>query len=93
MSGIEEFVLANAPSAINMPCATYDEYFAGPWAAEREYEAKHRELTKSIGETLKGLCSFLAKYSIHLFIFRAGLYMLHAAVWDNAVHMHQGEDG
>ena len=56
---MEEFVLTNAPSAINMPCASYDDYFAGPWATEREYEAKHRELSKSIGETLKGLCFLL----------------------------------
>ena len=37
-----------------MPPASYDEYFVSPWATEREHELKHRELTKSIGESLKG---------------------------------------
>ena len=54
VSGVEEFIRANAPVAVNMPPASYDEYFAGPWATEREHEAKHRELTKSIGESLRG---------------------------------------
>ena len=54
VSGVEDFILANAPVAINMPPASYDEYFAGPWATDRDHEAKHRELTKYIGESLKG---------------------------------------
>ena len=54
VSGVEDFILANAPVAINMPPASYDEYFAGPWATDRDHEAKHRELTKSIGQSLKG---------------------------------------
>ena len=61
VSGVEEFIRANAPVAVNMPPASYDEYFAGPWATEREHEAKHRELTKSIGESLRGR-SFDSKY-------------------------------
>ena len=51
---MEDFILANAPVAINMPPASYDEYFAGPWATDREHEAKHRDLTKSIGQSLQG---------------------------------------
>ena len=54
VSGVEEFIRANAPVAVDMPPASYDEYFAGPWATEREHEAKHRDLTKSIGESLRG---------------------------------------
>ena len=54
VTGVEDFIRANAPVALNMPPATYDQYFVGPWATEREHEAKHRELTKSIGESLKG---------------------------------------
>ena len=53
VSGMEDFILANAPMAINMPPASYDDYFAGPWATDREQEAKHRELTKSIGQSLR----------------------------------------
>ena len=37
-----------------MPPAAYDDYFCTPWATDREDEAKHRELTKSIGESLRG---------------------------------------
>ena len=54
VTGVEDFIRANAPVAVNMPPASYDEYFAGPWATDREHEAKHRELTKSIGESLQG---------------------------------------
>jgi hypothetical protein len=54
VSGVDDFIQANAPVAINMPPAAYDEYFAGPWATDREQEAKHRELTKSIGQSLQG---------------------------------------
>ena len=54
ISGVEDFIRANAPVALDMPPATYDEYFTGPWATDREHEKKHRELTKSIGESLQG---------------------------------------
>ena len=54
ISGVEDFIRANAPVALHMPPATYDEYFTGPWATDREHENKHRELTKSIGESLLG---------------------------------------
>ena len=54
VTGVEDFIRANAPVALNMPPASYDQYFVGPWATEREHEDKHRQLTKSIGESLKG---------------------------------------
>ena len=54
VTGVEDYIRAKAPMAVNMPFCSYDEYFAGPWAKNREYEAKHRELTKSIGESIKG---------------------------------------
>ena len=47
---MEDFIGANAPVALNIPPATYDQYFVGPWATERVYEAKHRQ---SIGESLR----------------------------------------
>ena len=53
-TGVEDFIRANIPIALDMPPATYDEYFAGPWATDREYEKRHRALTKSIGESLQG---------------------------------------
>ena len=40
--------------ALNMPIDDYDVYYAGPWATKKEYETKHRELTKSIGESIRG---------------------------------------
>ena len=46
--------MSNAPEALNMPCETYDDFFVGPWATEKQYETKHRELTESVGKTLKG---------------------------------------
>ena len=54
MSGVEDFIRANAPVAVNMPPASYDDFFVGPWATEREHEDKHRALTKSIGTSLQG---------------------------------------
>lgn len=56
ITGIEEFILANnAPVALDMPCETYDSCFVTPWASDRNFEATHRELTKSVGQTLKGI--------------------------------------
>ena len=54
ITGIEDFIRANAPVALDMPPATYDEFFKGPWAKDRVHEKKHRELTKCIGESLRG---------------------------------------
>ena len=54
VTGLREYVRDHAPEAINMPPSNYDEYFATPWATEREHEVKHRELTKSIGESVRG---------------------------------------
>ena len=74
VSGVEDFILANAPVAINMPPASYDDYFAGPWATDREQEAKHRELTKSIGQSLQGrswALSLTRMAVFGLFIFRS----------------------
>ena len=59
VSGVGDFIKANAPGAVNMPPAAYDEFFAGPWATDREYEAKHRELTKSIGESIRGKLAYI----------------------------------
>ena len=54
VTGVEDFIRDNAHVALHMPPATYDQYFVGPWATEIGHEAKHRELTKSIGESLRG---------------------------------------
>eukprot|EP00092_Neocalanus_flemingeri_P077197 GFUD01095831.1.p1 GENE.GFUD01095831.1~~GFUD01095831.1.p1 ORF type:complete len:155 (+),score=37.31 GFUD01095831.1:40-465(+) len=52
-----------------MPLAAYDDYFAGPWATAREHEARHRELTKSIGDSIKDLdfSAYLLLYGITLY--------------------------
>ena len=54
VSGVGDFIKANAPGAVNMPTAAYEHYFIDHWAKDTEYEAKHRELTKSIGESIRG---------------------------------------
>ena len=54
VTGLGDYIRANAPVAVNMPLSSYDDYFAGPWATAREHEAKHRELTLSIGESIRG---------------------------------------
>ena len=71
VTGVEDFIRANAPVALHMPPATYDQYFVGPWATEIGHEAKHRELTKSIGESLRGrIQHYLAlDHKVNLFYF------------------------
>ena len=54
VSGLGDFIKANAPGAVNIPTAAYEHYFIDHWAKDTEYEAKHRELTKSIGESIRG---------------------------------------
>ena len=52
--GLGDYIRDNAPMAINMPIDDYDVFFGGPWATDEKHEAKHRELTKSIGESIRG---------------------------------------
>ena len=47
--------MTHVPAAINMPCETYEDFFVGPWATDKQHEKRHRELSKSIGDSLKGL--------------------------------------
>ena len=78
MTGLREYVRCHAPDAVNMPPASYDEYFVGPWATERKHEVKHRELTKAVGDSLKGKLPWLlfdimtdgvvTNMAIHIFI-------------------------
>ena len=49
--GLGDYIRDNAPVAINMPI---DVFFCGPWATDEKYKAKHRELTKCIGESIRG---------------------------------------
>eukprot|EP00092_Neocalanus_flemingeri_P024863 GFUD01026959.1.p1 GENE.GFUD01026959.1~~GFUD01026959.1.p1 ORF type:complete len:871 (+),score=185.18 GFUD01026959.1:91-2703(+) len=69
VTGLGDYIRANAPEAVNMPLAAYDDYFAGPWATAREHEARHRELTKSIGDSIKDLdfSAYLLLYGITLY--------------------------
>eukprot|EP00092_Neocalanus_flemingeri_P012947 GFUD01013946.1.p1 GENE.GFUD01013946.1~~GFUD01013946.1.p1 ORF type:complete len:796 (+),score=184.42 GFUD01013946.1:66-2453(+) len=69
VTGLGDYIRANAPVAVNMPLAAYDEYFAGPWGTDRELEAKHRELTKSIGESIRDL-----NFSAYLLLYGVTLY-------------------
>jgi ascorbate-specific PTS system EIIC-type component UlaA len=54
ITGLGDFILSHFPQASSMPSATYGELFGGPWAKDKEHEAKHKKLSKSIGESLRG---------------------------------------
>ena len=54
ITGLGDYILSHAPQASSMPPATYDDLFGGPWADNRQLEATHRELSRSIGESLRG---------------------------------------
>eukprot|EP00092_Neocalanus_flemingeri_P045685 GFUD01051176.1.p1 GENE.GFUD01051176.1~~GFUD01051176.1.p1 ORF type:complete len:148 (+),score=27.78 GFUD01051176.1:25-444(+) len=60
-----------------MPITAYDDYFAGPWATAREHEAKHRELTKCIGESVRDL-----DYSAYLLLYGITLYSISQQTMD-----------
>ena len=65
VTGLGDYIRANAPVAVNMPLAAYDDYFAGPWATAREHEAKHRELTRSIGESIRGKSGVMSYLDVY----------------------------
>ena len=54
ITGLADYIHSHAPQASSMPAATYDDLFGGPWANNRKHEATHRQLSKSIGESLRG---------------------------------------
>ena len=54
VTGLGDYILKHAPQAASMPPASYDDLFMGPWATNKELEITHRELSKSIGESLRG---------------------------------------
>ena len=82
ITGLGDYILSHAPQASSMPPATYDDLFGGPWADNRQHEATHRELSKSIGESLRGERSCAGVRILKTFS-RIGFSCLPASLWDN----------
>ena len=54
LTGLGDFIRANAPYALSMPPAFYEDYYRSPWATTVEFEELHRKISKEIGVSLKG---------------------------------------
>ena len=54
VTGLGDYIHKYAPLAVNMPPATYDHLFVGPWTCNGELEVTHKSLSKNIGESLRG---------------------------------------
>ena len=89
ITGLGDYILSHTPQASSMPPATYDDLFGGPWADNRQQEATHRELTKSIGESLRGE-RVGSTFLIFKIFFRIGFSCLPASLWDNLLLHDRG---
>ena len=54
LTGLADYVRAQAPHALGMPSDDYDHYYKPPWATSRDLEQKHRDISQEIGISLKG---------------------------------------
>ena len=59
ITGLGDYILANAPYARDMRPAKYEDYYKAPWATSREFEERHKRICSEVGLSLKG---FLFKY-------------------------------
>ena len=62
-TGLAEFILSQAPYAINMGKVQYDIYYKPPWATSTQLEERHKQVYTEIGTSLKG-----RYYIIYVFI-------------------------
>ena len=88
ITGLADYIHSHAPQASSMPAATYDDLFGGPWANNRKHEATHRQLSKSIGESLRGEIEIRVFRLGFTDIFRHGLFCILAFVWDNILQCY-----
>ena len=53
-TGLGDYIRANAPYAMDMKPARYEDYYKAPWATSREFEERHRRICAEVGASLKG---------------------------------------
>ena len=58
ITGLGDFIKANAPYAIDLKSAQYEDYYRAPWAKTPEFEERHHNLMKEIGTSLRGKQGF-----------------------------------
>ena len=54
ITGLGDYIRANAPYASDMGPARYDDYYKAPWATSRDFEDRHRRICAEVGASLKG---------------------------------------
>lgn len=54
ITGLGDFIRANAPYALDLPNARYEDFYRAPWAKTPEFEERHHFLLKEIGTSLRG---------------------------------------
>ena len=54
ITGLGDYIRANAPFASDMGPARYDDYYKAPWATSREFEERHKRISSEVGASLKG---------------------------------------
>ena len=58
ITGLGDYIMANAPYASDMKPAEYEDYYKAPWATSREFEDKHKRICSEVGASLKGFHFF-----------------------------------
>ena len=68
ITGLGDYIRANAPYARDMGPARYDDYYKAPWATSREFEERHKRISAEVGASLKGssCCLRQKSYAIKL---------------------------
>lgn len=62
VTGLGDYIRANASYALEMGAAKYDDYYRAPWATSRDLEERHKQISKEIGTSLKGSCYMIYYY-------------------------------
>ena len=82
-TGLAEFILSQAPYAINMGKVQYDIYYKPPWATSTQLEERHKQVYTEIGTSLKGryYTTYIHTYIYFWYFVRNWSPHLHNHVW------------
>ena len=70
VTGLGDYIRNNAPYALDMGAAKYDDYYRAPWATSRDLEERHKRICSEIGSSLKGFyLQFISSDKVNLVVF------------------------
>ena len=78
LTGLGDFIRGQAPVALSMPPAVYEDYYRSPWATSTQFEDRHKKISTEIGLSFRGRIT--AHCSGSPIVLRCGCPRLHRHV-------------